>query len=56
MKAPVRDRVELDKRLRDAGVDGKLFKNDENRDKAAWYLKQVRLGSYRKKINPREMS
>lgn len=54
MKA-VKDRLELDKRLRDNGVDAKLFSSDEARDKAKWFLKQVRLGSLRKKIRPEEL-
>lgn len=54
-RVPIRDRVELDKRLKANGVDAKLFSNEEARDKAAWALKNIRLGSLRKRINPAEL-
>lgn len=55
MPKPPRTRTELDDRLKDNGMDCKLFSNDEAKDKARWVEKQIRLGSYRKKIDPREL-
>lgn len=51
----VTDRLELDKRLRDNGVDARLFSSDEARDKAKWVLKQIRMGSLRKRIPPGQL-
>jgi hypothetical protein len=51
----VKDRLELDHRLRENGVDAKLFSGDEARDKAKWVLKQMRLGNLRKKMRPAEL-
>jgi len=54
-RVPIKDRVELDNRLRDTGTDTKLFSSEEAKDKAKWVLKNYRLGNLRKKIDPREL-
>lgn len=47
----IKNRLELDKRLRGEGQQAPLFKNDEARDKAAWVLKKKRLGEDHKTVN-----
>lgn len=51
----VKDRVELDHRLRANGLDAKLFSSEEARDKARWVLKKLRQGKDDLKIDPREL-
>ena len=51
----VKDRLELDHRLRDNGIDAKLFSSEEARDKAEWVLKKLRQGKDRLRIDPREL-
>lgn len=55
MRSEVKDRVELDKRLKASGLDAKLFSSDEARDKAKWVLKKMRLGEDRKTIKLSEI-
>ena len=51
----IRDRIELDKRLKAIGQDAKLFSTEEARDKAQWVLKKARLGEDRKRIKLSEI-
>lgn len=53
-RAEIKNRVELDKRLKSNGYDAGLFKNEEVRDKAEWVLKKARMGG-REKMRPSEL-
>ncbi|MFM9966701.1 MAG: hypothetical protein ACKV2Q_36475 [Planctomycetaceae bacterium] len=45
-----KNRVELDKVLKDHGMDAKLFRTPEHREKSEWILKQMRTGGDRKTV------
>ena len=50
MAKPPRTRTELDDRLKDQGLDAKLFRDEESKERSRWAEKQLRLGSTRKTV------
>lgn len=45
-----KNRLELDEVLRENGQHSTLFRDGESRERAAWILKQIRMGSDRKTV------